>query len=77
MSSTVISVEHLSKHYRLGTIGGRTLRDDLARAWARLRGQPDPLLKIGQEHQGNHNGETMWALRDVSFEVKQGEIGCE
>jgi lipopolysaccharide transport system ATP-binding protein len=74
MPDIVISVENLSKQYRLGTIGGRTLRDDLARAWARLRGQPDPLLKIGQENHGNHNGETIWALRDVSFEVKQGEV---
>jgi len=65
MTDTVISVEHLSKHYRLGTIGGRTLRDDLARAWAQLRRQPDPLLKVGQENHGNHDGETIWALRDV------------
>jgi len=28
---TVISVEHLSKQYRLGAIGGATLRDDLHR----------------------------------------------
>jgi lipopolysaccharide transport system ATP-binding protein len=74
MSDAVISVEHLSKCYRLGSIGGRTLRDDLARARARLRGQPDPLLKVGQESHSNHNGETIWALRDISFEVKQGEV---
>ncbi len=73
MTDTVVSVEHLSKQYRLGTIGGRTLRDDLTRAWARLRGQPDPLYKIGEENHGNHDSKTMWALRDVSFEVKQGE----
>ena len=74
MTDTVISVENLSKQYRLGTIGGRTLRDDLARAWARLCGQPDPLLKIGHEHPSNHNGKTIWALRDVSLQVKQGEV---
>ena len=74
MSDSVISVQNLSKRYRLGTLGGRTLRDDLARAWARLCGQPNPLLKVGQETPGNHNGEPIWALRDVSFEVKRGEV---
>ena len=48
MSDTVISVENLSKHYRLGVISSNTLRDDVNRWWAKLRGQPDPTLKIGQ-----------------------------
>jgi ABC-type polysaccharide/polyol phosphate transport system ATPase subunit len=73
MSDTVIRVEHLSKQYRLGQIGGMTLRDDVDRLVARLRGKPDPLLKIGQTDHGNRNGEILWALNDVSFEVKQGE----
>lgn len=72
--STVISVENVSKAYRLGLIGGKTLRDDLQRWCARARGKPDPLLKIGQKDHGNRDGETVWALRDVSFEVKQGEV---
>ena len=72
--STVIKVENLSKHYRLGLIGGKTLHDDLNRWWARVRKQPDPLLKIGQEDRQNGNGEYIWALRDINFEVQQGEI---
>ncbi len=72
--SPVIKVENLSKYYRLGLIGGKTLHDDLNRWWARVRKQPDPLLKIGQEDRRNGNGEYIWALQDVSFEVKQGEI---
>jgi lipopolysaccharide transport system ATP-binding protein len=47
MSDTVISVENLSKVYRLGTTGSVTLRGDLSRGWARLRGKPDPTLKVG------------------------------
>jgi lipopolysaccharide transport system ATP-binding protein len=46
---TAIKVENLSKNYRLGLIGGKTLHDDLNRWWARVRKQPDTLLKIGQE----------------------------
>ena len=74
MSDTVISVKNISKYYRLGLIGGGTLRDDLARKWAKLRGKPDPLLKIGQADHGNVEGEFIWALRDINLEVKQGEI---
>jgi len=71
--STVISVENLSKYYRLGAIGGGTLAEDLNRWWARLRKQPDPYLKIGQTDHGNRVGKEIWALEDVSFQVKQGE----
>jgi lipopolysaccharide transport system ATP-binding protein len=72
--STVISVEQVSKSYRLGQIGGGTLKEDVSRWWAKLRGKPDPSLKIGQEHHARHMGEQFWALDDVSFEVKQGEV---
>jgi lipopolysaccharide transport system ATP-binding protein len=74
MSATVISVQNVSKCYRLGLIGGATLRADFERWWARVRGKPDPLLKIGQGDQGNREGEYIWALQDVSFEVQQGEV---
>ena len=70
----VIHVEHLSKHYRLGLIGGGTLREDLHRWWAKARGRPDPLLKIGETDHGNRVGGELWALRDVSFQVQEGEI---
>ncbi|WP_295444573.1 ABC transporter ATP-binding protein [uncultured Thiodictyon sp.] len=72
--SVVIQVENLSKYYRLGLIGGITLREDLNRWWAKARGRPDPALKIGMEDHGNRVGGELWALRDVSFEVHEGEI---
>jgi lipopolysaccharide transport system ATP-binding protein len=74
MSDTVISVEHISKAYRLGQIGGGTLREDFARSWAKLLGKPDPFLKIGEEHHARKMGEQFWALDDVSFQVKQGAV---
>lgn len=55
MSEIVIQVENLSKYYRLGLVGTTTLADDLHRAWAKLRGHPDPTLKIGQD--GKNNGQ--------------------
>jgi lipopolysaccharide transport system ATP-binding protein len=42
MSDSVIKVENVSKACRLGQIGGGTLKEDVSRWWARLRGQPDP-----------------------------------
>ena len=74
MSQTVISVENVSKSYRLGQIGGGTLREDFARWCAKLQGKADPNLKIGQEHHARLMGQEFWALQDVSFEVKQGEV---
>ena len=72
--ATVISVESLSKSYRLGQIGTGTFTNDLKLWWARMRGKPNPLLKIGQTDHGNRDGEVVWALKDVSFDVQQGEV---
>ncbi len=74
MSNIVISVENLSKIYRLGQIGTGTLSNDLKVWWARTRGKPNPLLKIGQPDHGNQAGEDLWALKDVNFTVEQGEV---
>jgi ABC-type polysaccharide/polyol phosphate transport system ATPase subunit len=71
---TVISVEHLSKTYRLGQIGTGTFANDLNLWWAKLRGKPNPLLRVGETDHGNRDGEELWALRDVSFTVEQGEV---
>lgn len=72
--TTVISIESLSKVYRLGQIGTGTFARDLNVWWAKLRGRPNPLLKIGQIDNGNREGETIWALKDVSFTVEQGDV---
>jgi lipopolysaccharide transport system ATP-binding protein len=78
MPDTVVQIERLSKRYHLGSLGARTLSGDLSRRWAKLWGKPDPLSKIGaQDAASNENGcvdGEIWALRDVSFEVRQGEV---
>jgi lipopolysaccharide transport system ATP-binding protein len=74
MSKIIIAVENLSKVYQLGQIGTGTFANDLTVWWARARGKPNPLLKIGQTDHGNRTGEEIWALKDVSFEVEQGEV---
>lgn len=71
MENLAIKIEHVSKEYRLGAIGGGTLRGDLQSWAARIRGKEDPNLKLGQT--GGRTGDRFLALDDVSFTVKQGE----
>lgn len=71
--TVALSIEHLSKIYRLGQIGTGTLSRDLEVWWASVRGKPNPLLRIGEREQVNPKGDELWALRDVSFRVQQGE----
>jgi lipopolysaccharide transport system ATP-binding protein len=72
--STVIAVEHLSKAYRLGTIGRGTLGADLSAWWAKIRRQPDPLLMVGDNQSVKSRGGQFLALEDVSFAVNRGEV---
>lgn len=79
MSDIVIKAEHLSKQYRLGVIGTGTLTHDLQSWWARVRGHEDPNKRITHGSVRKHRiekaeEEHIWALKDVSFEVKQGEV---
>jgi lipopolysaccharide transport system ATP-binding protein len=72
MTNVVIKAEHLSKYYRLGEIGGGTVQEDLSRWWAGVRGRPDPSTRLSGN--GERASNELWALRDVSFDVRQGEV---
>jgi lipopolysaccharide transport system ATP-binding protein len=76
MSDIVIKVENLSKQYRLGSIGTGSLAHDLNRTWHLIRGKEDPYLKIGETNDRTQKGnsEYIWALQDINFHVKQGEV---
>lgn len=71
MEELAIRVEHVSKEYRLGAIGGATLKGEIQAKIAKLRHKENPNLKIGEkEHDKN---ERFLALNDMSFDVKKGE----
>ena len=76
MSGIILKAENISKQYRLGTVGTGTLRDDLKRNWARLLGKEDPFLKVGAVNDRSQQSteDYVWALQDINFEVKQGEV---
>jgi homopolymeric O-antigen transport system ATP-binding protein len=74
MSDTVIQVENLWKKYRLGVINHHTLTRDLQSRWARVCGKEDPNSPVESTSIGKIHSDCFWALSDVTFEVKQGDI---
>ena len=73
---TILKAENISKQYRLGTVGTGTLSDDLKRWWYNVRGLEDPFLKVGgvNDRSAKATNDYVWALRDINFEVKTGEV---
>jgi len=63
--ATAITVEGLSKRYRIGELQSAygTLRDSLAAAGHRL---------VRRDHERHY--QEIWALRDVSFELADGDV---
>jgi len=70
-----LKAENISKQYRLGQVGTGTLSHDLNRFWHRVRGKEDPYLKIGEANDRATKGtsEYVWSLRDINFEIEQGD----
>ncbi len=66
MPRAVIRVERLGKQYRIGSVRGpQTLREDLVELVRAPFRRRDPAAA---------DEGTVWALRDVSFEVHRGEV---
>lgn len=68
-----IQLSGVKKMYKLGQIGGGTLKADLQSWWARKRGKEDPNLKIGQEDRARLVGQTFMALNGIDLTVYKGE----
>ena len=75
MNDIAIRVESLSKKYHIGRRQDKykTLRDTLTDAFVA------PLRRAGKLLRGQSTGaaelnETIWALKDISFEIKKGEV---
>lgn len=76
MSDTMIKIDNVSKMYRLGTIGSGTFKRDLNK-WLRacLGKKPDPFAPPDDSNIKKNGGERyLWALRNISFDVKEGEV---
>ncbi len=72
----ILKVEDISKQYRLGVRGTGTVSHDLNRWWAKMRGKEDPFLTLGEtnDRSTKGNSEYVWALKNINFDVKKGEV---
>ena len=66
-----IRIRHVSKQYKLGQIGSRTLQHDLQSWWAKRTGKEDPNSIIGSVKRVV--GDEFLALNDVSLDIRKGE----
>jgi lipopolysaccharide transport system ATP-binding protein len=75
MSDIALRVEGLSKQYCIGSMkeSYRTLRDTLTDAFVAPFRRARKLF-LGQATGASELDETIWALKDVFFEVKKGEV---
>jgi len=76
MKNIILKAENISKQYRLGQVGTGTIRHDFNRFWHKVRGKEDPYLKVGavNDRSSQAKEEYVWALRDINFEVQEGEV---
>jgi homopolymeric O-antigen transport system ATP-binding protein len=74
--SIILKIENISKQYRLGLVGTGSLGHDLNRFLHRVRGKEDPYLKVGavSDRSAKATEDYVWALRDINFEVEEGEV---
>lgn len=61
-----IEVQHVSKRYRKGVAGYRTLREDLYSLTGRL-------VHLRRHRPEDTDSRHIWALKDVGFQIQQGE----
>ncbi|MCR5464857.1 MAG: ABC transporter ATP-binding protein [Bacteroidales bacterium] len=77
MSDISIQFDHVGKLYRLGLVGTGTLSHDLNRWWqTKVLHHEDPYLRVGEVNDRAHKGNSdyVWALKDITFDVKEGEV---
>lgn len=66
----VIQIDNLKKGYRLGSIGGRTLREDIQSWWARKHGKQDPNMPIALR---GIKGDYFYALNGLNLTVNKSD----
>ena len=77
MSEYVISIDKVSKKYRLGVISTGSLSRDIQSLWSRFMKKEDPNSKISSKNNAIRsilNDEYIYALRDINLKIKKGEI---
>lgn len=68
----ILNISNVSKKYKLGMIGGTSLREELQRKRAARKGLEDPTKKVTDSAKGK-TGEEFYALSDINISVNKGE----
>jgi len=84
VSDIALKVENLYKRYRLGAVDRQAFKEDVISWWASVQGKPDPYEQYitsnelaaitDSEDMKKLKARFVWALQDINFEVKKGEI---
>lgn len=72
MSNEILEIKNVSKEYRLGMIGGTSLKEELQRKRAARKGLEDPTRKVTDNSVGKI-GEKFMALKDINITIHEGE----
>ncbi len=73
---TVVHVDQVSKMFRLGDVGSSTLTEDIRAVYHKLTGKTNSHLITADanDRAAKATSDYVWALKDINFEVKEGEI---
>jgi lipopolysaccharide transport system ATP-binding protein len=66
MAQKLIEAENISKYYRLGVLGSRSLQQDIKEWWSGKSKKPTGTDPESRDH--------IWALQDINFNVSHGEV---
>jgi lipopolysaccharide transport system ATP-binding protein len=66
MAKKLIEAENISKYYKLGVLGAQSFKEDIREWWSKK-------LKRTEDEEAESK-KYIWALRDVSFNLQQGEV---
>lgn len=71
MAQPILSVENISKLYTLGKLGTGSFRQDIKHWWnTNVLKKENPFFHAAEPSASSH----LWALSNVSFDVKEGEV---
>ena len=73
----VLKVVNLSKRYRLGVVGSKTIRDDVKHFVNKIFNKKKELNKEAEVNDRTvlaSNSNYVWSLKNINFEVAKGDV---